>query len=271
MFPAYLAGFNLAEAFYLATPTLSWKTVIVGDPLCRPFSGRTLTRADLEGAIDPHTDLPGVFAKRRLARAAATSPDVPESAVVLTLRAETLLERGDRPGARGALEQAVKAAPTAIGLLVSLAQLEETDGLYPAAIARYQRVVELQPAHVIALNNLAYALAVYRNAPAEALPLAKRAAALAPRSGSVLDTWAWIEHLLGNHTVASKVLADAIKLEPASAEMRLHASAVAAALGDRAKAESELKEALRLDPELEKRDETRKLRERIFALPLPKS
>ncbi len=48
LFPAYLAGFNLAEAFYLATPTLSWKTVVVGDPLCRPFNGRALTSADLE-------------------------------------------------------------------------------------------------------------------------------------------------------------------------------------------------------------------------------
>ena len=47
LFPAYLAGYNLAEAFYLATPTLSWTTIVVGDPLCRPFTGRVLTSSDL--------------------------------------------------------------------------------------------------------------------------------------------------------------------------------------------------------------------------------
>ncbi len=106
--------------------------------------------------------------------------------------------------------------------------------------------------------------------PADGLPLAKRAATLAPRSASVLDTWAWIEHLLGNDAEAARILAEAIKIDPRGAEIWLHAAVVSAALGDRAKAERELKEALRLDPTLEQRDETRRLRERIGALPLPK-
>jgi hypothetical protein len=37
LFPAYLSGFNLAESFYLSIPALSWQTVVIGDPLCRPF------------------------------------------------------------------------------------------------------------------------------------------------------------------------------------------------------------------------------------------
>lgn len=269
LFPAYLAGFNLAEAFYLATPTLSWTTIVVGDPLCRPFTGAILTSADLESAIDPRTELPRLFSERRLAAAVETAAftGLPEGAVVSAVRSDTRLLRGDTAGAREALEQAVTAAPDATGLLLTLAHLEEADGLHDSAISRYRRIVELQPANVIALNNLAYALAVRRNQPGDALALAKRAATLAPRSASVLDTWAWIEHLVGNHAVAAKILADAIKLNPAEAEIRLHAAAVAAALGDRGKAESELKEALRLDPALDQRDETLKLRERITALP----
>ena len=271
LFPAYFAGFNLAEAFYLATPALSWTTVIIGDPLCRPFDGRTLTSADLESPIDSRTGLPAIFAKRRLARAMESAPGVPEGATALAIRADTLLARGDRSGARAALEQAVATMPTATGLLLTLAQVEEADGLYDAAIDRYRRIIELQPANMVAVNNLAYALAVHKSAPAEALPLAKRAAALAPRVGSVLDTWAWVEHLLGNHAAAAKLLSDAIKLDPAVGEVRLHAAAVAAALGDRPKAQSELTEALRLDPSLGQRDETRRLRERIAALPSPKA
>jgi uncharacterized protein (TIGR03790 family) len=33
--PAYLAGRNLAESFYLGIPALSWQNIVVGDPLCR--------------------------------------------------------------------------------------------------------------------------------------------------------------------------------------------------------------------------------------------
>lgn len=35
LFPAYLAGYNLAEASYLSLPFLSWQAVVIGDPLCR--------------------------------------------------------------------------------------------------------------------------------------------------------------------------------------------------------------------------------------------
>lgn len=35
LFPAYLSGRTLAESFYLAIPALSWKNIVLGDPLCR--------------------------------------------------------------------------------------------------------------------------------------------------------------------------------------------------------------------------------------------
>lgn len=35
-----LEGFTLAEAAYAATPSLSWMTVVIGDPLYRPFAKR---------------------------------------------------------------------------------------------------------------------------------------------------------------------------------------------------------------------------------------
>ncbi len=34
LFPAYYAGRNLAESFYLSMPALSWQNIVVGDPLC---------------------------------------------------------------------------------------------------------------------------------------------------------------------------------------------------------------------------------------------
>ncbi len=35
LFPAYFSGKNLAEAFYVSMPFLSWMNVVVGDPLCK--------------------------------------------------------------------------------------------------------------------------------------------------------------------------------------------------------------------------------------------
>lgn len=35
LLPAYAAGRNLAESYYLSIPALSWQNIVVGDPLCR--------------------------------------------------------------------------------------------------------------------------------------------------------------------------------------------------------------------------------------------
>lgn len=35
LFPAYYEGRTLAESYYLAIPFLSWRNIVVGDPLCR--------------------------------------------------------------------------------------------------------------------------------------------------------------------------------------------------------------------------------------------
>jgi uncharacterized protein (TIGR03790 family) len=34
LLPAYFAGRNLAESYYLSIPALSWQNIVVGDPLC---------------------------------------------------------------------------------------------------------------------------------------------------------------------------------------------------------------------------------------------
>jgi Tfp pilus assembly protein PilF len=259
LFPAYLAGFNLAESFYLASPTLSWQQVVIGDPLTAPFRGQDLTR-EITNDIDPVTGLPAQFAKRRLASLRTTNDVLPDAALEMFLRGETLLLREDRAGARDAFEKASTLAPKSTVLLLLVADLEEKAAAYDTAIERYRRVLELQPGNVVALNNLAYALAVRRNQPAEALPLARRAASLAPRLGTVLDTLGWIEHLLGNHAVAVNVLADAVRYAPAEAEIRLHSALANAAAGRSQEAARELERALKLDPSLESREEVRRLR-----------
>ncbi|MEP0766338.1 MAG: TIGR03790 family protein [Fimbriimonadia bacterium] len=38
LFDRYTDGYNLAESFYMATPLLKWKDVVIGDPLCAPYA-----------------------------------------------------------------------------------------------------------------------------------------------------------------------------------------------------------------------------------------
>ena len=37
LFERYVSGFNLAESFYMASPVIKWKDVVIGDPLCSPY------------------------------------------------------------------------------------------------------------------------------------------------------------------------------------------------------------------------------------------
>ena len=259
LFPAYLAGFNLAEAFYLSVPSLSWQTIVIGDPLCAAVPRNPFDRSRLETPIEEATGLPGLFAKRRLTNVRAINSDVPEGALTWFVKSQTLLDRGERVGGQRALEQAVALAPRAAGLMTMLAQLEDEAGDYDAAIAHYWGILALQPSNVVAMNNLAFALAVRREAPGEALSLAKRAAGLAPRAGLVLDTLGWIQHLLHDDAAAEGTFAKALQLEPEMSAIHLHAAFAYAALGKRGHAESELSEALRLNAALVEDEDVRQL------------
>jgi uncharacterized protein (TIGR03790 family) len=261
LFPAYISGFNLVEAFYLAIPALSWQTVVIGDPLCAPFGRKPLLRDELEEPVDESTGYPGLFGKRRAVFVKAANPDVPVAGVPALMRAQALQERAaDAPGIRQALTEVLAVAPRAVGPLVTLAQLDERAGDHDSAIDRYRIVIEVQPNHALALNNLAYALAVKRNAPAEALAFADRAVRLSPGSGVMLDTFAWIQHLLGNNELAAKLLNQAVRLEPAHPEIRVHAAVVYMAIGNKTGAATELKQALALDPGLINREDVQRLR-----------
>jgi uncharacterized protein (TIGR03790 family) len=260
LFPAYVSGFNLVESFYLAIPYLSWQTIVIGDPLCAPFPRKTV--ASIDSGVDAATELPALFAARRLTNASRLMPQARPETIALVIRAETRLARGNATGAREALEQATAADPTLIRAELELALLYEQAALFDAAAERYRRVLALGPDNVAALNNLAYLLAVHRKLPAEALPLAKKAHAVAPTSPSVIDTLAWIEHLVGHDKVAGPLLSDAVRRAPRNAEIRLHAAIVYAATGQSANAAAALKAALVRAPELEQREDGRRLKGR---------
>ncbi len=205
LFPAYLSGFNLAESFYLAMSFVSWQTVIVGDPLCAPFPRKALQPSDIDKGIDPATELPALFSARRLQveTAQKTRPD----AARLLLRAEARTSKGDKAGAQKALEEATTIDPKLTAAHLTLAQAYEEAKEYDKAIDRYRKVLATDANSIVALNNLAYALAVRKGQPAEALGYAERAMTLSRGSATIADTLAWVQHLLGRDREAAQLLA----------------------------------------------------------------
>jgi tetratricopeptide (TPR) repeat protein len=261
LFPAYLAGFNLAESFYLAMPYLSWQTMVVGDPLCRPFDRPALEPAAIDKGLDPATELPAMFSARRLAVLSRTT--TPEAAKAV-LRAEARLARKDRSGGQRALEEATAIDAKLVTAHLMLAGEFEVQQAFDKAIERYRLAIAASPDNVMALNNLAYALAVRKADAAGALPYAERAMRLSGgRSAEIADTLAWVQHLLGRNREAADTLARIVKAEPSQATYRLHYASALAALGRLDEAGAELKEAVRLDAALDTSDEVKALRAKI--------
>jgi len=277
LFPAYIAGFNLAEAFYMSMPHLNRRTVVIGDPLCAPYRQKVLSRSELEPPVDPVMEFAGAFARRRVASFLREYPHVPEGALMLSIRANAYEQRGDTQTAEHLLEAATAFAPEFASAHAQLAVLYDREEKRDAAIERYRRALDAQPAYVrgeiveisnsglmevrqLALNNLAYDLAVYRGVPEEALPFARRALAYAPEDPNLMDTLGWIEHLVGDDTNAIAHLRAAIARTPPSADVWLHAAVVAAAFDLRTESDKYLNIAIQLDPTLEQSPEVLTLR-----------
>ncbi len=252
LFPTYVAGLNLAEAFYAALPALSWQSVVLGDPLCAPFTKSHIAAADLNPPIDRETELPAYFSARRIA-----APDLkadPGSAKFVAL-AESRLAKENTDGAIEALEQAVKSEKPLVFAMRTLGNLYEQREEWQKASAMYRRILQRDPKDVISLNNLAYILAVRENNPKEALPLAERAFLLQPRSPLIADTVGWVRYLMGDHAGAVKLLEQVAKALPRNIDVQVHAAAAFAAVGRMQDASAALKAAEAVDPAVKERPE----------------
>jgi uncharacterized protein (TIGR03790 family) len=261
LFPAYVAGFNLAEAFYLAMPSVGWQTIVIGDPLCAPFRKTSPNPEALDPPIDPGTEMPGFFSARRLA--AVMRPGYNEDGVKWSLRAEMRLARGDNAGYAEALEQAIRLEPRLSTSQLALALLAEKDNDFDKAIERYRAILQNDDKHIAALNNLAYALAVRKNQPKEALPFAQRAYLLTREQALTGDTLAWVYHLLGDDKTALPLLREAARRVPQHATIRWHLAAVLANMGQADAALESVETAIRLDPSLQQEAEVTALRDRL--------
>jgi uncharacterized protein (TIGR03790 family) len=263
LFPAYVSGFNLAESFYLAIPAVSWQTVVIGDPLCRPFPSKAQPAGTLSPPLSTETGLPQFISDRTVAVLKRQYQLATDAQAVLAVRAQARLGKGDRQGARTALTELVKSAPSSVAAQVRLADILNADGEYDAAIEHYRAVLRLQPNNVFSLNNLAYLLAVQKHQVPAAKELADEAIRLRPNDPSIADTAGWVAYLGGDYQRASRLLAQAAAGAGNNADIHLHAAFAYEASGARAAALTELNTALKLNAAYEKRDDVQALKKRL--------
>lgn len=246
LFPAYVAGRTLGEAMYLATPSLSWQTVIVGDPLCRPFGTATevapeWTSHELSGLTQPFFD-------RLLANTVSNGEGQPKDAVEALISARLREARGQRDRALAILSDLIAAHPRFVPGLEMRAQALHAAGEHDAAIEAYRAALAVAPESVLALNNLAYLLV---EAPdgvhPEALAHARRAYEVSKGAGMVADTYGWVLFRTGDTGQAERVLRDAVGRQPTAAELRLHLARVLLAQGQLPAAKEQWERALTLD------------------------
>jgi uncharacterized protein (TIGR03790 family) len=263
LFPAYFAGRNLAESYYLAIPYLSWQTVVIGDPLCRPFPATPVDASDLNPPVVRETGLPKFFSARSVDAARAVFAVDSEAQALLGVRAQARLAKGDRAGAKTDYAELVKASPASLQGQLRLADLLNADREYDAALEHYRAALRIEPNNILALNNAAYILGVQKHSLDEAKAYADQANRLAPRDPNIADTAGWVAYLAGEYQRASRLLAQAVAGIPGNAEIRLHAAFAYQAAGARAAALNELQNALKLNPKIADREEVRELQRKL--------
>ncbi len=115
--------------------------------------------------------------------------DLPE---LYAFFASLLEEQKNYSRALKALEAAVVRFPEQAQLYFFLGSIQERLGKKQDSMASMRQVLELEPDHAQALNYLAYTMAELSKNLEEAEVLARRALALQPKDGYILDTVGWV-------------------------------------------------------------------------------
>lgn len=160
-------------------------------------------------------------AMARITEARALEPDTRAYAL---MEAQILWQQGKQQQALQALDTMEATMGRQQDSLLARGEWLLQNGDEKAAAEYYREVLQQQPDHLVALNNLAWILREQN--PDQALKLAGRAAELAPENPDVLDTYAWILHLAGDHDSAGEVIERAHTLAPDNDQIRSHRSSI---------------------------------------------
>lgn len=182
----------------------------------------------------------------------------PQSPVGYLNTARALAAKGDIEGLLGVLQQGEQAAPGESALPLARAEWLARAQRLEEAIALYETLLQQEPDSDRIANNLAYLLAETRSDKASserALKIASRFAT--SRDPNQLDSLGWIHYRLGQYDQALPLLKRAAALAPPSPLLQLHLGKALIKTGDVAAGKDYLKKALDSKAPLPRLDEAR--------------
>lgn len=115
---------------------------------------------------------------------------------------------------------------------------------YAAAEASYRSVLEIQPTHALAMNNVAWLMAQQKRPGA--LPLAEKANELLPNNPALMDTLAWVLALEKQPKRALELQRKAMAQAPEAHGLRLTLAKIYLESGDKVQAKTELETLAKL-------------------------
>ena len=156
-----------------------------------------------------------------------------------------------RKTAEEILRMVIKDNSDSTKAMMNLAILLQISDRSTESAQLYERVLELEPDNVIAVNNLAWIICEVQGKPKEALELALRGSKIAPNYYDLIDTRGVIYYRLGEFDKAVRDFNECIKLypdiTPSSISTRFYLARALIKLGQKDEAIRYLKEALELN------------------------
>ncbi len=127
----------------------------------------------------------------------------------------SLLDEAEKfPEAAEVLKKGIEKFPENIQLQFFLGTISDRLGKKEDVLAHMHKVIEMDPNHVQGLNYLAFVYAESNLKLDEAEQLVRRALALEPNDGFIMDTLGWILYKKGKFSESIKVLEAAYKAQP---------------------------------------------------------
>jgi len=134
--------------------------------------------------------------------------------------------------------------------MAALAILLQTIGRTGESAILYERLLALEPDHVIAINNLAWIMSEEQDKYREALELAQRGLKIAPDYFDLIDTRGVLYYRLGEFEKAAEDFRKCIRFgpstTPAGVATRFYLAKALAELGEKDQAIAQLNQVLEL-------------------------
>jgi tetratricopeptide (TPR) repeat protein len=144
------------------------------------------------------------------------------------------------------LKKGIELYPDNVQLFFEYGLLLEQEGKQNEAIASMEKVVELQPDHIDALNYLGYTWAENNTQLEKALEYIKKAISLKPDNGYILDSLGWVYFRMGELEKAKTELEHALALEPKDPYIHEHMGDIYLATGQKQKAREAYRQAMEM-------------------------